>query len=75
MTNLIADTKVKNTDEASEMLKTCADSLEELDNSKKETIFKISQLVDLLDRAKGLNSKHPEVIAEVFKMEANLKNY
>jgi peptidoglycan hydrolase CwlO-like protein len=73
--NLVSDTKNKKIDEAAQMSKICADSLRELEDAKRETTFKISQLADLLDQAKGLNSKHPEVIAEVFKMEANLKSY
>ena len=42
VTELIADTKNKKTDEAQASFKNLSDTIQELDNAKKETLFKIS---------------------------------
>jgi len=75
VTELVAETINTRTDESELKLKGCDETIRELDDAKQNVIFKIKELEGLIAQAKDLNSKSPEVIAEVLKMQDNVIKY
>ena len=68
VTELVVETRNQRTDESETKLKTCDETIQHLDDAKSNLIIKIKQLGALITQAQDLNSKSPEVIAEVLKM-------